>query len=134
MILLSQNSGQLVLVFREMGGEGMDILFEMTEQTEYRSTYTGTLDGEVIGRAVIVKYQFDEALIALRFLYLEGKGKGLMSRREFTDLFVAHLKSLGYTGLYMETLDMEEGYELGFQVLERDNSGWYPKYLCHREF
>lgn len=108
----------------------MEILFSMAENEQSGLVFDGTVNGKVIGHAQM--YPYEETVLGLDALWLTDGGKETVDYSEFAEAFFSHLKGLGYTKLFLVTEDMEFGEHLSFQLEERDNSGWYPKYIYCR--
>lgn len=104
----------------------MEILFRETKKL----TFVGTVNSQIVGHAQL--YDYTETVLGLYGLWLTERSKSQVDYTEFAEAFFSYLKSLGYTKLFMVTEDMEDGEKLSFQLEERDNSGWYPKYIYCR--
>lgn len=107
----------------------MKILFNETEHTS-KLAFVGIVNNEIAGYAQL--YYRAGTILELCGLWLTDYGKSQLDYHAFAEAFFKHLKCLGYTKLYMETDDMEDGERLSFQLQERDNSGWHPKYIYYR--
>mgnify|MGYP002510529249 CR=1 FL=1 len=109
----------------------MDILFEVEEQTELGVGFVGIAEDIPVGHVRI--YRRGKHVAELAAIWLVDKEGGKPGIREFAEAFFAYLKEQGYTELWMQSEDMDEGDDFGFRLEERDNSGWYPKYLFLRK-
>lgn len=93
--------------------------------------FAGIAEEATVGHVRI--YRRGEHAAELAAIWLEDKEGGKLGIREFAEAFFAYLKELGYTELWMQSEDMDDGDHLGFCLEERDNSGWYPKYFFLRK-
>ena len=112
-------------------GEHMDIMFQVEEQTELGMGFVGIAEETPVGHVRI--YRRGEQAAELAALWLVDKEGGKPGIREFAEAFFGYMKGLGYTELWMQSEDMDEGDDFGFRLEEWDNSGWYPKYSFLRK-
>ena len=109
----------------------MDILFQVEERTEFGMGFVGIAEGAPVGHVRV--YCRGEHVAELAAIWLVDREKGNINLREFAESFFRYLKGQGYTEIWMQSEDMDDGDDLDFRLEERDNSGWYPKYFFLRK-
>ena len=107
---------------------------EDTEENERLGggdAYIAVADGVAVGKAR-VRHCY-EAVWEIRWLYQTDEGKAKMDFAEYADAFFAFMKSKGCTEVIIENDEDELKFLPGFELYDRDNSGWYPRYYFRRE-